>query len=118
MVTNSTTVMTATHDQSAIATVPSLTNFVTFKSLVSAAGVLPPTASQPKDVDCTTNLVVPANTPQASLTPRQQMMSSGAGALLVTLFMTPLDVVKIRQVQVLNNEDFVSENPGQTKNGK
>jgi len=30
------------------------------------------------------------------LTPTQQMMSSGAGALLVSLFMTPLDVVKIR----------------------
>jgi len=31
-----------------------------------------------------------------ALSPRQQMMSSGAGALLVSLFMTPLDVVKIR----------------------
>jgi len=31
-----------------------------------------------------------------SLSPHQQMMSSGAGALLVSLFMTPLDVVKIR----------------------
>jgi len=30
------------------------------------------------------------------LTPQQQMMSSGAGALVVSLFMTPLDVVKIR----------------------
>ena len=30
------------------------------------------------------------------LNPRQQMMSSGAGALIVSLFMTPLDVVKIR----------------------
>jgi len=31
-----------------------------------------------------------------TLSPKQQMMSSGAGALLVSLFMTPLDVVKIR----------------------
>jgi len=30
------------------------------------------------------------------LTPQQQMMSSGAGAVVVSLFMTPLDVVKIR----------------------
>jgi len=30
------------------------------------------------------------------LTPRQQMMSAGAGSLVVSLFMTPLDVVKIR----------------------
>ena len=30
------------------------------------------------------------------ITPVQQMVSSGAGALLVSLFMTPLDVVKIR----------------------
>ena len=30
------------------------------------------------------------------LTPQQQMMSSGAGALAVSLLMTPLDVVKIR----------------------
>jgi len=33
---------------------------------------------------------------QVMLTPSQQMMSSGAGALVVSLFMTPLDVVKIR----------------------
>jgi solute carrier family 25 protein 39/40 len=30
------------------------------------------------------------------ITPTQQMVASGAGALLVSLFMTPLDVVKIR----------------------
>jgi len=30
------------------------------------------------------------------LTPQQQMMSAGAGSLVVSLFMTPLDVVKIR----------------------
>jgi len=30
------------------------------------------------------------------LTPAQQMLSSGAGAMVVSLFMTPLDVVKIR----------------------
>lgn len=30
------------------------------------------------------------------ITPVQQMVSSGAGALIVSLFMTPLDVVKIR----------------------
>eukprot|EP00092_Neocalanus_flemingeri_P047297 GFUD01053562.1.p1 GENE.GFUD01053562.1~~GFUD01053562.1.p1 ORF type:complete len:363 (+),score=83.94 GFUD01053562.1:278-1366(+) len=30
------------------------------------------------------------------LTPQQQMLSSGTGALIVSLFMTPLDVVKIR----------------------
>ena len=30
------------------------------------------------------------------LTPTQQMMSAGAGSLLVSVFMTPLDVVKIR----------------------
>jgi len=33
---------------------------------------------------------------EVSLTPQQQMLSSGAGALIVSLFMTPLDVVKIR----------------------
>jgi len=33
---------------------------------------------------------------EISLTPQQQMLSSGAGALVVSLFMTPLDVVKIR----------------------
>jgi len=33
---------------------------------------------------------------QVSLTPQQQMLSSGAGALVVSLFMTPLNVVKIR----------------------
>jgi len=32
----------------------------------------------------------------SSLTPRQQMLSAGAGSLVVSLFMTPLDVVKIR----------------------
>ena len=31
-----------------------------------------------------------------SLTPQQQMLSAGAGSLVVSLFMTPLDVVKIR----------------------
>jgi len=36
------------------------------------------------------------NKQQMMLTPQQQMMSSGAGALVVSLFMTPLDVVKIR----------------------
>merc|ERR1719412_1156057 len=30
------------------------------------------------------------------ITPVQQMVSSGAGAIIVSLFMTPLDVVKIR----------------------
>jgi hypothetical protein len=87
----------ARHDHSAIASVPAITNFSSLRSLVSAA-IVPPT--QPKDVVCKTNLEVPPasadTTAQASLTPRQQMLSSGAGALLVTLFMTPLDVVKIR----------------------
>jgi len=36
------------------------------------------------------------NKQQIMLTPQQQMMSSGAGAMVVSLFMTPLDVVKIR----------------------
>ena len=31
-----------------------------------------------------------------ALNPTQQMMSAGAGSLVVSLFMTPLDVVKIR----------------------
>jgi len=36
------------------------------------------------------------NKQEIMLTPQQQMLSSGAGALVVSLFMTPLDVVKIR----------------------
>jgi hypothetical protein len=66
----------------------------------------PPTGnvSPAQDVDCAGALVVPeagvAPAPLPSLTPHQQMLSSGAGALLVCLFMTPLDVVKIRQVRV------------------
>jgi hypothetical protein len=56
------------------------------------------TPSVPRDVDCSAPLVVvpPSRVPAVSLTPHQQMLSSGAGALLVSLFMTPLDVVKIR----------------------
>jgi solute carrier family 25 protein 39/40 len=37
-----------------------------------------------------------AETRLKALTPQQQMLSSGAGALTVSLLMTPLDVVKIR----------------------
>jgi hypothetical protein len=84
------------------------------RSLATATGSgSPPTgsASLPtgnvstaQDVDCAGALVVPeagvAPAPLPSLTPHQQMLSSGAGALLVCLFMTPLDVVKIRQVSV------------------
>jgi len=36
------------------------------------------------------------NKQEIMLTPQQQMLSSGTGALVVSLFMTPLDVVKIR----------------------
>uniref|UniRef100_A0A673WHT2 Mitochondrial glutathione transporter SLC25A39 n=1 Tax=Salmo trutta TaxID=8032 RepID=A0A673WHT2_SALTR len=35
-------------------------------------------------------------TPSAGITPVQQMLASGTGALLTSLFVTPLDVVKIR----------------------
>ncbi|XP_060758208.1 probable mitochondrial glutathione transporter SLC25A39 isoform X3 [Neoarius graeffei] len=38
----------------------------------------------------------PAGAPSPSITPVQQMVASSAGALLTTLFVTPLDVVKIR----------------------
>eukprot|EP00088_Acartia_fossae_P034639 TRINITY_DN3555_c0_g1_i13.p1 TRINITY_DN3555_c0_g1~~TRINITY_DN3555_c0_g1_i13.p1 ORF type:complete len:386 (-),score=58.63 TRINITY_DN3555_c0_g1_i13:531-1649(-) len=47
------------------------------------------------------------------LTPRQQMMSSGAGALMVSLFMTPLDVVKIRlqtQDRLMTKKCFLYSN--------
>jgi len=47
------------------------------------------------------------------LNPRQQMMSSGAGALIVSLFMTPLDVVKIRlqaQDRLLAKKCFLYSN--------
>lgn len=47
------------------------------------------------------------------LTPRQQMLSSGAGALVVSLFMTPLDVVKIRlqtQERVFSRKCFLYSN--------
>ncbi|MBN3312901.1 S2539 protein, partial [Atractosteus spatula] len=37
-----------------------------------------------------------AVTPSASITPVQQMLASGTGALFTSLFVTPLDVVKIR----------------------
>lgn len=48
-----------------------------------------------------------------SLTPHQQMLSSGAGALMVCLFMTPLDVVKIRlqaQSMVFGKKCFLYSN--------
>jgi hypothetical protein len=69
----------------------------------TGSGSLPTgNVSPAQDVDCAGALVVPeagvAPAPLPSLTPHQQMLSSGAGALLVCLFMTPLDVVKIRQV--------------------
>lgn len=38
----------------------------------------------------------PAGTPSPSITPVQQLVASSAGALLTALFVTPLDVVKIR----------------------
>ncbi|XP_017343883.1 probable mitochondrial glutathione transporter SLC25A39 isoform X2 [Ictalurus punctatus] len=38
----------------------------------------------------------PAGGPSPSITPVQQMVASSAGALLTALFVTPLDVVKIR----------------------
>ncbi|XP_065134616.1 mitochondrial glutathione transporter SLC25A39 isoform X1 [Paramisgurnus dabryanus] len=38
----------------------------------------------------------PAARPSAAITPVQQMLASGTGALLTSLFVTPLDVVKIR----------------------
>jgi hypothetical protein len=62
---------------------------------VESTGMTP---SVPRDVDCSAPLVVvpPSRVPAVNLTPHQQMLSSGAGALLVSLFMTPLDVVKIR----------------------
>jgi len=47
------------------------------------------------------------------LNPKQQMMASGAGALMVSLFMTPLDVVKIRlqtQDQIFAKKCFLYSN--------
>uniref|UniRef100_A0A673N6I0 Mitochondrial glutathione transporter SLC25A39 n=1 Tax=Sinocyclocheilus rhinocerous TaxID=307959 RepID=A0A673N6I0_9TELE len=38
----------------------------------------------------------PAVRPSAAITPVQQMLASGSGAVLTSLFVTPLDVVKIR----------------------
>ncbi|XP_056608972.1 probable mitochondrial glutathione transporter SLC25A39 isoform X2 [Triplophysa dalaica] len=38
----------------------------------------------------------PSAGPSAAITPVQQMLASGTGALLTSLFVTPLDVVKIR----------------------
>ncbi|KAK9977628.1 hypothetical protein ABG768_019433 [Culter alburnus] len=38
----------------------------------------------------------PAVRPSAAITPVQQMLASGTGAVLTSLFVTPLDVVKIR----------------------
>ncbi|XP_017565881.1 solute carrier family 25 member 39 isoform X3 [Pygocentrus nattereri] len=38
----------------------------------------------------------PTVSPSAAITPVQQMLASGTGALLTSLFVTPLDVVKIR----------------------
>lgn len=48
-----------------------------------------------------------------TLNPQQQMMASGAGALMVSLFMTPLDVVKIRlqtQDRVMAKKCFLYSN--------
>jgi len=50
---------------------------------------------------------------QPLLSSTQQMMSSGAGALLVSLFMTPLDVVKIRlqsQERIYSKKCFLYSN--------
>ncbi|XP_076852805.1 mitochondrial glutathione transporter SLC25A39 isoform X2 [Brachyhypopomus gauderio] len=38
----------------------------------------------------------PAGSPVVAITPLQQMLASGTGALLTSVFVTPLDVVKIR----------------------
>jgi len=55
----------------------------------------------------------PQRTEEVFLNPKQQMMASGAGALMVSLFMTPLDVVKIRlqtQDQIFAKKCFLYSN--------
>jgi len=54
-----------------------------------------------------------SNKQEVMLTPQQQMLSSSAGALVVSLFMTPLDVVKIRlqaQERLYSKKCFIYSN--------
>uniref|UniRef100_A0A8C0AV88 Mitochondrial glutathione transporter SLC25A39 n=1 Tax=Buteo japonicus TaxID=224669 RepID=A0A8C0AV88_9AVES len=53
--------------------------------------------------------------PGGGITPLQQMLASGTGAILTSLFVTPLDVVKIRlQAQ---RTPFSKGNPAQGRVG-
>uniref|UniRef100_A0A8D0KU33 Mitochondrial glutathione transporter SLC25A39 n=1 Tax=Strix occidentalis caurina TaxID=311401 RepID=A0A8D0KU33_STROC len=53
--------------------------------------------------------------PSGGITPLQQMLASGTGAILTSLFVTPLDVVKIRlQAQ---RTPFSKGNPTQGRVG-